>query len=374
MIDFRLPTFHWCHGKITWTDFFDHLQITFPQHQLLLLSRRRLRHSWCWGHLARDSKTSYPSKLPRIWRRIPTRSPLQKKMGQDQVIKKKSTMIFYFKRIFSLDVDDYDIAPFFEVEVKGLWLKKIWVIFVERKIETIWPSKWLFKKKTSQTGVDKEVFVKLCNYHRLESPTYPKQLGFFHCSPVPQAIPTLIPPCFKGAAFRSSGLRLRALAVAVVAAAVAEGVVLEVLAVACKSWRFFNLFLLGELVIIVGFPSKISGEYVMLSKKLEIFWGGTVHFVCIWRLIVFQSIAQTSGGTFSKATNHALSLFTQNCSGLFWRSFWMTSARACEQSFAKKTHYILTDKETPFHNLSTKGHWNHVGTIPLFASNIFQST
>lgn len=50
-------------------------------------------------------------------------------------------MIFYFKRIFSLDVDDYDIAPFFEVEVKGLWLKKIWVIFVERKIETIWPSK-----------------------------------------------------------------------------------------------------------------------------------------------------------------------------------------------------------------------------------------
>lgn len=37
--------------------------------------------------------------------------------------------------------------------------------------------------------------------------------------------------------FRSSGLRLRALAVAVVAAAVAEGVVLEVLAVAVLSLR-----------------------------------------------------------------------------------------------------------------------------------------
>lgn len=82
---------------------------------------------------------------------------------------------------------------------------------------------------------------------------------FFHCSSVPQAIPTLIPPSFKGAAFRSSGLRLRALAVAVVAAAVAEGVVLEVLAVACKSWRFFNWFLLGGLVIIVGFLSKNFG-------------------------------------------------------------------------------------------------------------------
>lgn len=153
-----LYTFHWCHGKITWTNFFDHLQVTFPQ-QLLLLSRRRLRHSWCWGHLARDSKTSYPSKIPSkipgISRCIPIRSP-QKKLGQDRIKALKKTAMIFILSGFSLWMWMITILLFFlRWKSRGSGLKFDLGDLCRAQIATIWPSKWLFKKKPPKQALIK---------------------------------------------------------------------------------------------------------------------------------------------------------------------------------------------------------------------------